>query len=183
MSNSRTMALPLLTQLPTSTAYVAGASLLGGSLGDLLAGSTGGVAGAVLGALVILLVACLRALVALKKQNTDGAIAIDQERDQIVERMNGLHRQEIEVLNRQNARDTKFLQDQITWHEKVELVTRRRMHAILAEQQRTILALRQLEAVCSDKQITIQPFSAKTFEDVAALYPLPENPPGSTAAV
>lgn len=177
------MTLPFLTNIPTHIAASTGVTVGGFVLGDVLGGIGGGVAGAIAGAVVGLIGAILTALITMRKQNTEGAIAIDRERDAIVDRVNQVHSAEIAMLNAQHARDKEltarekeFLQRQITYHEQLELAARKRLHAMVGEVQRCVTHIRLTDNFISAQQLTPPSFTVRTFDEIVQTYPLPEQP-------
>src|SRR5687768_8686975 len=96
---SKTMTISYLTQLPPGSKIMATLSgVVGFVFGNGAGGVSGAVAGTIAGAVVGLIGAVLSAMIVLRKQTTDAAIALDQERDAIMERANKVHQQEVESL-------------------------------------------------------------------------------------
>jgi hypothetical protein len=141
------MTFPTVTQLAPALARITGISLLGFVASDLVSGS--GAQGVLAAILVTLIVHGFKALAQIRQQKientrlrTDGTIAIDQERDKLADRAEKVHQQEIESLNKQHTREIaflresagkekRFLQNQVNYHERLELVTRKRLHAMV----------------------------------------------------
>lgn len=175
MSNGKTMTLPFLTNLHVGGVGL-GVTVGGFIMGDAIGGINGGLAGAIAGGIVGLIGAILTALLTLRKQNTDGAIAIDRERDAILERTNNLHQAEVQFLRTQASQEKEFLQRQVVYHENLELVTRKRLHAMVGEVQRCVIYIRLCDEAKRTNQAPPAEFTLKTFEDIVSMYPLPEHP-------
>jgi hypothetical protein len=186
------MTLPTVSQILPGMAHVTGVGFLAYLTADAL--GSNGIVGLIAGAVVALIVEGLRTMAMLRKekreagkQRTDGAILIDQERDRIADRADRVHQQEVTMLNQLHAREMEslrhstatekeFLQRQVTYHESLELVGRKRLHAMVGEVQRCVMYIRTTEALMREHRLTPEAFKLKSFEDILELYPLPEEP-------
>jgi hypothetical protein len=188
---AKTMPLPYLTFIPSHLVVTClGVGGGGFIFGDAVGGINGGVAGAIAGVIVALVTAGLNALVTLRRQNTEGAIAIDKERDAIFQRANEIHAAEKTMLMEHHARENElssrekaFLQRQVTYHELLEKVTRERLHAMVGEVQRGVTHIRLIEQNLQAEiaALNLPAFKIKNFDEIVAMYPLP-NPPVAQSA-
>jgi hypothetical protein len=160
------MTLPYLTQLPGTALKISGLSAaIAFFLVDSISGLNAGVVGAITGAIVAVLGTVLSHIRQKQALRTSGAVTIDQERDKLMERADKLQQQE---------RD--FMQRQVNYHERLEMVARQRLHAIIGEVQRCVLHIRTIDGFLVEHQFTPPPFTVKNFDDIVEMYPLPKPP-------
>lgn len=135
----------------------AGSALLG-AIVDGLGGAEGG---AIAGVVVAIVVETIRSIIVLRKQRVDNVMLIDDRRDKLEERDAQLH-----------AKEIAFMQIQVDRAQKLELVSRKRVHALSNEVQRCMLYIR----VCQERLkagVAVDPFKERTLEEIVEPYPLP----------
>lgn len=105
----------------------------------------------------------------------DGSIKASDQILRLMDRMNRIEA-EAEASAREAVSTAKFYRGQVEYFEQLDLIYRKRMHAVNGEWSRLILGLRMLEMELS--KVTgkpIEPFEVKTYDEVIQEFPLPET--------
>src|ERR1041385_3102638 len=160
-ATAQAMTFPtFLTSNPLSIAgKLIGMVALSFLFGQEIGGVSGGLAGAISGMIVAVVGQFVSHRAVLKKQRTDGAISLDQERDLLMTRANNVHQREV-----------AFMQRQVEYHEQLESVARERLHAIVGEFQRCVGRIRILEGLLEKKEVEVPVFTFKRFDEIVEMY-------------